>query len=52
VIITGRESPNSLYDEAQSSMNIAGGYDQRDAKGFIKINGLRLVNAALRKKKK
>lgn len=52
VTITGRESPDSLYDEAQSSMDIAGGYDQRDAKGFIKINALRLVNAALRKKKK
>ncbi|MBN2331354.1 MAG: argininosuccinate synthase [Candidatus Aenigmarchaeota archaeon] len=52
IIITGRESPNSLYDEAQSSMDIAGGYDQRDARGFIRINALRLVNAALRKKKK
>jgi len=52
VIVTGRESPNSLYDEAQSSMEVAGGYDQRDAKGFIRINALRLINAALRKKKK
>lgn len=52
VTITGRESPHSLYDEAQSSMDIEGGYDQRDAKGFIKINALRLINAALRKKKK
>jgi argininosuccinate synthase len=51
VIVTGRESPNSLYDEAQSSMDVAGGYDQRDAKGFIKINALRLINSALRKKK-
>jgi argininosuccinate synthase len=52
IIVTGRESPNSLYDEAQSSMDIAGGYDQRDARGFIRINALRLVNAALRKKSK
>ncbi len=52
VIVTGRESPNSLYDEAQSSMEVAGGYDQRDAKGFIRINALRLINAALRKKKR
>ncbi len=52
IIVTGRESPNSLYDESQSSMDIAGGYDQRDAKGFIKINALRLVNAAIRKNKK
>jgi argininosuccinate synthase len=52
VTVTGRESPHSLYDEAQSSMDVAGGYDQRDAKGFIKINALRLINAAMRKKKK
>ncbi len=52
VTIAGRESPCSLYDPAQSSMDIAGGYDQRDAKGFIRINALRLINAALRKSKK
>jgi argininosuccinate synthase len=52
VTVTGRESPYSLYDESQSSMDISGGYDQRDAKGFIKINALRLINAALRKKKR
>jgi argininosuccinate synthase len=52
VIIVGRESPHSLYDEAQSSMDMAGGYDQRDAKGFIKINAIRLINAALRKRDK
>jgi len=42
VIITGRKSKNSLYDEALSSMDEEGGYDQKDAAGFIKINGLRL----------
>ena len=42
VIVTGRESKESLYDEAISSMEEEGGYDQRDAMGFIKINGLRL----------
>jgi len=52
VIVVGRESPHSLYDEAQSSMDMAGGYDQRDAKGFIKINAIRLINAALRKRDK
>jgi len=51
VTIAGRESPFSLYDEAQSSMDISGGYDQRDAKGFIKLNSVRLVNSALRKNK-
>lgn len=48
VTVTGRESDHSLYDEAQSSMDVSGGYDQTDAKGFIKINALRLINAALR----
>jgi argininosuccinate synthase len=42
VIVTGRESNNSLYDEAISSMDEEGGYNQKDAEGFIKINGLRL----------
>ncbi len=42
VIVTGRESVNSLYDEAISSMDKEGGYNQKDAEGFIKINGLRL----------
>lgn len=41
VIVTGRESKFSLYDESLSSMDIEGGYDQKDAAGFIKINGLR-----------
>ena len=51
VIIIGRESPFSLYDQAQSSMDIAGGYNSKDAIGFIKINAIRLINDALRKKK-
>lgn len=42
VIVTGRESQFSLYDEALSSMDEDGGYDQKDAAGFIKITGLRL----------
>lgn len=42
VIVTGRESKHSLYNEALSSMDIEGGYDQKDAAGFIKIMGLRL----------
>jgi argininosuccinate synthase len=40
--ILGRESPSSLYDRELSSMDVAGGYDQADARGFIRINGLRL----------
>ncbi len=39
-----RKSPNALYDPLQSSMDEEGGYDQRDADGFIKINAVRLKN--------
>jgi len=42
VTITGRESKYSLYNEALSSMEIDGCYDQKDAAGFINITGLRL----------
>ena len=42
VMITGRESPCSLYDERIASMDEHGGYDQTDAKGFIKLNALRM----------
>jgi len=51
IIMTGRESPFSLYDQAQSSMDVAGGYNPKDAIGFIKINAIRLINNTLRKKK-
>ena len=43
VTILGRESPTSLYNKDLSSMDIAGGYDQKDAAGFIKINAIRLM---------
>jgi argininosuccinate synthase len=42
VVVLGRESPSSLYDRELSSMDVEGGYDQQDAKGFIRINALRL----------
>ncbi len=42
VTILGRESPSSLYDRELSSMDVEGGYDQEDARGFIRINSLRL----------
>jgi len=38
----GRESPSSLYDRELASMDVAGGYDQTDADGFIELNALRL----------
>jgi len=43
VIVEGRSSPSSLYDPDLSSMDVAGGYDQEDARGFIRINALRLT---------
>jgi argininosuccinate synthase len=42
VINIGRESKNSLYNKDIASMDKEGGYNQMDAIGFIKINGLRL----------
>jgi argininosuccinate synthase len=39
-----RTSPCALYDPLQSSMDEEGGYDQKDAEGFIKINAVRLKN--------
>jgi argininosuccinate synthase len=37
-----RSSVLSLYDPELSSMDVAGGYDQQDAAGFIRINAIRL----------
>jgi argininosuccinate synthase len=53
VMIDGRESPSSLYNQDLSSMDIEGGFDQKDSAGFIKINAVRLMahNAILRKQK-
>ena len=51
VTVIGRESEESLYDEAQSSMKVAGGYNPQDATGFIRINALRLMNDTLRKQR-
>jgi argininosuccinate synthase len=42
VIIEGRSSPNSLYDEDLSSMDIAGGFNASDSDGFIQIQAIRL----------
>jgi argininosuccinate synthase len=50
IIIQGRESENSLYDEKIASMDVHGGYDQKDATGFIKLNALRLKANAKRQK--
>jgi argininosuccinate synthase len=42
VSIAGRKSPNSLYDPALASFDEAGGYQQADAEGFIRLNSMRL----------
>jgi argininosuccinate synthase len=43
VLIEGRESPSSLYNKELSSMDIEGGFNQIDSKGFIRINAIRLM---------
>ncbi|MEJ2079049.1 MAG: argininosuccinate synthase [Acidobacteriota bacterium] len=48
-----RESPSSLYNRELGSMDVEGGFDQTDAKGFIRLNAIRLKahNVILDKKK-
>lgn len=40
VIVDGRTSPNSLYDEGIATMEGGGSYNQDDAEGFMRIQGL------------
>jgi argininosuccinate synthase len=40
--IVGRRSANSLYDPTLASFEEAGGYQQADAEGFIRLGALRL----------
>ncbi|MDC0936558.1 argininosuccinate synthase [Pirellulales bacterium] len=40
VSIHGRQSPNSLYDAEVASMEGGGSYDQTDAEGFLRLQGL------------
>ena len=47
VIVIGRDSSNSLFDEEIATFeDDAGSYDQQDAEGFIKLNALRMRIAA------
>jgi argininosuccinate synthase len=48
VIVTGRRSPYSLYDQDVATFEADRVYDQRDAEGFIKLNALRLRLGARR----
>ena len=38
--VDSRNSPNSLYDEAIATMEGGGSYNQTDAEGFLRIQGL------------
>ena len=40
VMVVSRTSPNSLYDEGIATMEGGGSYNQTDAEGFIRIQGL------------
>ena len=47
VIVTGRQSADTLFDESVATFeDDAGAYDQKDAEGFIKLNALRMRIAA------
>ncbi|MGD0517299.1 MAG: argininosuccinate synthase, partial [Thermoguttaceae bacterium] len=51
IIVDGRSSPNSLYDEGIATMEGGGSYNQTDAEGFLRIQGLPgRVQARLRKR--
>ncbi|WP_417732191.1 argininosuccinate synthase [Rosistilla oblonga] len=40
IIVSSRQSPNSLYDEEIATMEGGGSYNQDDAEGFLRIHGL------------
>jgi argininosuccinate synthase len=40
MIVDGRSSPHSLYDEGIATMEGGGSYNQTDAEGFLRIQGL------------
>ena len=48
VVVTGRRSRESLYDEATATFEADSVYDQGDAEGFVKLNALRLKTLARR----
>ena len=52
VMVTGRDSPNSLYSSRLVTFeDDRGAYDQKDAEGFIRLNALRLRTLGQRNKK-
>ncbi len=52
VRVVGRRSPYSLYDQDLASFEEAGGYDQKDAEGFIRLQALRLKLLAERRRRR
>jgi len=52
VIIVGRSSDESLYNEDYSTFEEDEVYNQKDAEGFIKLNALRFIIAGKNKAKK
>ena len=52
VLVTGRESPASLYSSTLVTFeDDKGAYDQKDAEGFIKLNALRLRTLGRRRQR-
>ena len=52
VIVTGRRSPKSLYSDALVTFeDDRGADDQKDAEGFIRLNGLRLRTLGARNRR-
>ena len=52
VMIAGRKSDDSLFDANIATFeDDAGAYNQKDAEGFIRLNGLRLRIAASKGRK-
>ncbi len=49
-IVVGRKSPHSLYSEAFATFEKDQVYNHKDAKGFIKLNALRLIIQKMLKK--
>ncbi|WP_027327207.1 argininosuccinate synthase [Helicobacter pametensis] len=49
IIVLGRKSPKSLFDEAYSTFEEDSVYNQADAQGFIKLNALRFIIAGKQK---
>ena len=50
VMVIGRDSSKSLYDDAYSTFEKDEVYNQKDAEGFIRLNALRLVIAGKKQK--